>query len=86
MAAIKQEMSPSDKIRIKKRQIRQCFKCQSWFKYENPSARCFECRNRFCFDCIFGGQLNNQMRRDELIRDVCQSCRIVHNYWTIGSK
>ena len=60
-----------------------CFKCGSKRTYTNPMARCFECKNKFCFDDLNSGQINSEMSKNDPIRDICDACRIKFKYQTL---
>jgi hypothetical protein len=66
--------------KIKKSEVRNCTNCGGKKSYTNPFATCFECKKRFCFDCIYGGQVNDKMGENEEIRKICDKCRIQHDY------
>lgn len=48
-------------------------------------AKCWECKKKFCFDHIWGGQLNNKMGENDEIRDICDNCKKVYKYKTINN-
>ena len=60
-----------------------CAKCDKTRNYTNPLARCYECRLKYCFDRVWGGQINNKMGENDEIRDICDQCRIKFKYQTI---
>ena len=43
----------------------QCSECHSKRNYTNPMARCWECKRKFCFKHIWGGQINDKMGHNE---------------------
>lgn len=43
-------------------------------------AICYECRKKFCYDHIFGGQINDEMGENDSIRDVCAICKKLKGY------
>ena len=59
---------------------KQCTKCKRKRNGSNPFGKCFECKERFCFDCLWGGQVNDSMSASEEIRDVCDSCKAKYMY------
>ena len=60
-----------------------CNICNTPRSYTNPMARCFECKNKFCFDHIYGGQLNDTMTKSTTVRDICDSCKKKFKYESI---
>ena len=64
--------------------ITHCATCYSRIGYTNPFATCFECKKRFYFDCIWGGQINSKMGKKEEIRSICDSCQKEHHYKTLA--
>lgn len=60
-----------------------CKKCNKAKYYLNPLARCYECKQKYCYDHIFSGQINNLMKDTDEIRNICDQCREVNNYQTI---
>ncbi|MEA2036688.1 MAG: hypothetical protein U9O94_04220, partial [Nanoarchaeota archaeon] len=69
----KLDIKDKDRLRNIKRAI--CNKCKSISHYTNPMARCWQCKKKYCYNHIFGGQLNSTMKENDTIRDVCKSCR-----------
>lgn len=63
-----------------------CHKCKSPRNYQNPMDICFECSNRFCFDCLNALQVNSQMKADEPVRSVCDNCVKIHKYYRLGDE
>ena len=57
-----------------------CFVCKTTQRHTNPMARCFECKNKFCFSHIFGGQVCKSMKENDEIRDVCAKCQKEFKY------
>lgn len=66
-----------------KRDFNHCNVCGSSRSYLNPFSSCFECKKRFCFDHIWGGQVNSKMKDNDWIRDICDECRDKHKYKTL---
>jgi hypothetical protein len=66
-------MTQESKDRLKNIKRSRCTICKTEQRYSNPMATCFECRKKFCFDHIKGGQVTKGMGMNELIRDVCYS-------------
>ena len=60
-----------------------CFKCLRNKSYINPIDRCYECGNKFCFDHLYGGQVNEKMSKNEPARSICEDCKIKHNYQSL---
>lgn len=65
---------------IKKSRCHICDKPQS---STNPIATCYECKEKFCYDHIYGGQINDKMKNTDAIRDICSKCRQKHSYFTL---
>jgi len=61
----------------------QCSKCGSTKRYTNPMARCWECKKKFCFKHIWGGQINETMGGNEQVRDICEDCKKSRGYKTL---
>ena len=61
--------------RLKLIPITHCGKCNSIRSYMNPMARCFECKKKFCFDHIYGGQFKKGMKQNEEGRSICEECK-----------
>ncbi len=57
-----------------------CSKCNTIRRYENPLERCYECREKFCYDHIVCGQFNSSMRNNDAVRDLCRECQSKYNY------
>lgn len=66
--------------KVAKNAVTKCHKCGSKKGYMNPFATCYECKKRFCFDCIWAGLINSKMGNNEEIRKVCDSCKEEHGY------
>jgi hypothetical protein len=76
-----QATRPSEFDLLKKHPRRaQCSKCGSKKSHTNPMARCWECKRKFCYDHIWGGQINDSMGQNEEIRDICDSCKKAKGY------
>ena len=60
-----------------------CSVCSAQRSYTNPLEKCFECKKRFCYRHIWGGQIKDGMKKDELVRNICESCRKSKGYKTI---
>jgi hypothetical protein len=60
-----------------------CFKCHSYKRYENPMAMCWECRNKFCYNHIWGGLVKEGMKDTEEVRHICDPCKDEHGYKTL---
>ena len=60
---------------IRGKEIRKCQNCGSSKSYTNPFWRCFECKGKFCPNCIWGGQTKTGMKEGEELRDICDKCR-----------
>jgi len=73
--------SIKDKLRLIPRTV--CFKCQSKRSYTNPMERCFECREKFCYDHIHCSQFKDEMSSSDEFRSICEECKIKHKYLTV---
>ena len=60
-----------------------CKKCGKGRSYTNPLDKCFECKERFCFEHLYGGAVKDGMKQNEPIRTVCESCFATHKYHSI---
>ena len=47
-------------------------------------GRCYECKKLFCYDHLWGGQVNKTMRSTSKTRDICDKCRKDHGYKTVS--
>lgn len=61
-----------------------CTKCKRKRSYTNPIVKCYECGKRFCFDHIFGGQVNRAMKEINPIRDTCIDCKKMYGYFHVS--
>jgi len=75
-------MSEETKQRLKNTPVRRCSICNTPYSYGNPIAKCWECKRDFCFDHIFGSQVNNQMEENDPLRNICDKCRKLYRYRT----
>jgi len=66
-----------------KKNKKTCFGCKSKQTYRNPMAKCKECENNFCFDCIIAGCINNKMKSNEEVRDICENCFEKYEYHSL---
>lgn len=76
-------MDDKTKERLKAIPRAKCFKCNSMRAYTNPIEKCFECKQKFCFQHLFGGQVNSSMGKNDEIRNVCGGCRKKFKYRTL---
>ena len=65
---------------LKNRPKSQCFTCNSSRSYTNPMAKCWECEKKYCFDHIYSGQMNNGMKENDELRDICDNCKNKYEY------
>lgn len=65
---------------VKKNAIKNCTDCNSIRSYTNPFWKCFECKKKFCGDCINGGQINSKMSVNDEVRDICDNCKADNSY------
>lgn len=66
---------------LKKIPPTRCAKCKSAKSYGNPMAKCFECKKKFCYDHILGGQYHSKrMSENHELRDICDSCKDSFGY------
>lgn len=77
------KMTSEAKTKLKNLPRARCAVCGSFRTYHNPMAVCFECGKKFCYDHIFGGQINPKMKENEGIRDVCDECRKKFDYQSV---
>lgn len=80
---IKKAMSEDNKKRLRQYTKVRCAKCNSLKSYMNPIARCYECGQKFCFEHIWGGQVNKKMKKDEEVRNICDDCHLSLNYQSL---
>lgn len=73
--------STKKKLRLVPRAV--CSECRSRRSYMNPFGRCWECRQKYCFDHLYSLQVNSEMSENEEVRSVCKDCRKTHGYWTL---
>jgi|AntAceMinimDraft_17_1070374.scaffolds.fasta_scaffold47713_3 hypothetical protein len=60
-----------------------CKKCGKVQSYTRPLGRCFECGEKFCYEHLNSGQVNNEMDENEEIRNVCDKCKEKHGYYSL---
>ena len=60
-----------------------CKKCNKAKYRLNPLARCYECKQKYCYDHIYGGQINDLMKDTDEVRNICEKCRELKNYQTL---
>lgn len=65
------------------RPTKTCSICKSKKTYKNPLTKCFECKKDFCYDHINSIQMNNKMKKEDELRDVCDECQKKHRYKTV---
>jgi len=53
---------------------RPCKICGQKRSYTIPLDTCYECKGRFCYQHISGGQVTDKMGQGEPIRDICDLC------------
>ncbi len=73
-------LSTETKNMLKNRKKAACFKCNSKKSYTNPMEKCFECKEKFCFDHIIGGLSKEGMSQNEEFRSTCERCKKDHDY------
>lgn len=76
-------MSDQDKARLKQIPRPRCFVCGSVRHYTNPVEKCFECKKRFCYEHLWGGQVNEEMKENDEVKKVCEKCRKEFNYYSL---
>lgn len=67
-------MTQSKKNDLSKIPRTRCFKCRSYKTYINPVAKCFNCKNKFCFDHIEAGHKFLGIRFEDALVDLCLEC------------
>lgn len=73
-----------DREQLKNLQVSRCFKCNSVRSHTSPITKCWECKKKFCYNHIFGGQINKGMKKNNCIRDICDECKKEKNYYLIS--
>jgi len=68
---------------MEKVEKRTCHKCKA---RSGPMSRCHKCGNIFCFEHIYGIQVNNKMRDIDRAVDVCEDCKKKYGYFTVGER
>jgi len=76
-------MDQKTKDKLKNIPRKLCLICKSKRSYTNPIAKCYECENDFCYNHILGGQVNDKMKENDKIRDVCKKCKHKHSYHSV---
>lgn len=74
------KMNIRDKQRLASIPRTRCNRCKKVRTYENPVAKCWECRKKFCFKDINSGQINNTMKENDEVRNICDLCKKEHRY------
>ena len=77
------KMTIETKARLAKIPKSRCFICKSPISHTNPLEKCFECKKRFCFGHLWGGQINEKMKENDEVRKICDKCRIRFDYKTL---
>lgn len=80
MTKINTKMNVSDKLKLRSLPRSRCTKCKSFRTYQNPMAKCWECRKKFCFSDINLGQINNTMKEKDEVRNICDWCKKEYKY------
>jgi len=73
-------MDDKTKLRLKSISRSRCSICNTPRSYMNPMAKCWECEKKFCFDHIYGLQINDKMALTDEVRDICEECKKKYNY------
>ena len=78
-------MTPKSQLFTKKegsvsKTRRSCSKCGIKRTYLNPIDHCDECGHDFCFDHLYSGQFKKGMLQGDLLRDVCEDCKVRVGY------
>ena len=57
-----------------------CAKCKKFKSYENPTQKCWECKQNFCYEHIWGGLTKEGMEETEELRSICDKCKDSFDY------
>lgn len=57
-----------------------CAKCHKVRRYQNPLARCWECKQKFCYNDINCLQVNSTMKETDEVRNICDECKKNYRY------
>ena len=81
-AVCKEEITLPKEVQEKLRKLPKttCPKCGSRKSYLNPFKKCHSCKKKFCFDHIWGGQINKSMKITDLVRSICDECKEKFHY------
>lgn len=79
----KAKMTEEIKKRLKELPRAKCSVCGKSRTYLNPMEVCFECKKKFCYDHIFGAQINLKMGKNEKGRNICEECQIKFDYQSL---
>ena len=72
--------------KLKKYPRTRCAKCGSSKSRTNPMARCFFCKQKFCFDHIHGGCEYLGIKPNQELVDLCEKCFLTqHPTCDLGS-
>lgn len=75
-------MDQRKKDELRRKPKTTCFQCHSIKSYTNPMERCWECKNKFCYDHIACLQHKEGMSECTPLRSVCAECRKSQGYIT----
>lgn len=64
---------------------RKCKVCKTVRSYQNPLDTCFECKDKFCFDHLYGLAVNKTMKLNDEVRTVCEKCFVKYKYHSLGA-
>ena len=76
-------MTDEQKNKLKEIPRSKCAQCGKSRYYTNPIAKCDMCKNKFCYDHIYTLQINDRMKENEPVKDICEKCREEHGYSTL---
>ena len=57
-----------------------CGTCKKIISHNIPMVRCFECKIKYCFDHIYCNQINDKMKENDMLRDICDKCKEKYGY------
>ena len=79
------KMSEEAKAKLRKypKVVRRCSICNTPRTYTNPVWKCDQCGKFFCFDHLHGGQVNDKMKENEEVKNICKECKMKYGYYKI---
>ena len=77
------KMTAGAKLKLASIPRTRCAKCNKAKTYLNPTAKCWECGKKFCFDDINCLQVNDGMKENDEVRNICNGCKEEYEYKTL---